>query len=55
MNLGILVNILFILLIRKEEIYKSMEISERRRIFNKMIAFIRAIDKNQCFVSDLLV
>ena len=37
-------------IIRKEEIYKSMEISERRRIFNKMMAFIRAIDiKYKCF------
>ena len=31
-------------IIRKEEIYKNMEICERRRIFNKMMAFIRAID-----------
>lgn len=31
-------------IIRKEEIYKSMDIFERRRIFNKMMAFIRSID-----------
>lgn len=37
-------------IIRKEEIYKNMEIYERRRIFNKMMAFIRAIDvKYKCF------
>jgi len=37
-------------IIRKEEIYKNMDIVERRRIFNKMMAFIRAIDiKYQCF------
>lgn len=37
-------------IIRKEEIYKNMEICERRRIFNKMMAFIRAIDvKYKCF------
>ncbi len=31
-------------IIRKEEVYKEMEIDERRRIFNKMVAFIRQID-----------
>ena len=31
-------------IIRKEEIYTNMTISERRRIFNKMIAFIRQVD-----------
>ena len=31
-------------IIRKEEIYQSMDIFERRRIFNKMMAFIRSID-----------
>ena len=37
-------------IIRKEEIYKDMEILDRRRIFNKMIAFIRQIDiKYHCF------
>ena len=30
-------------IIRKEEIYQSMDIFERRRIFNKMMAFIRSI------------
>ena len=28
-------------IIRKEEIYKNMDVIERRRIFNKMMAFIR--------------
>ena len=37
-------------IIRKEEIYKNMDIVERRRIFNKMMAFIRSIDiKYKCF------
>ena len=37
-------------IIRKEEIYKNMDISDRRRIFNKMIAFVRQIDvKYHCF------
>ena len=37
-------------IIRKEEIYANMEVDERRRIFNKMIAFIRQIDiKYKCF------
>ena len=31
-------------IIRKEEIYKNMDVVERRRIFNKMMAFIRSID-----------
>lgn len=31
-------------IIRKEEIYIQMPINERRRIFNKMMAFIRQID-----------
>ena len=31
-------------IIRKEEIYENMTITERRHIFNKMIAFIRQID-----------
>lgn len=31
-------------IIRKEEIYKNMSVVERRRIFNKMMAFIRNID-----------
>lgn len=30
-------------IIRKEEIYANMSISERRRIFNKMMGFIRQI------------
>ena len=37
-------------IIRKEEIYKEMDIVERRRIFNKMMAFIRSIDlQYKCF------
>lgn len=37
-------------IIRKEEDYVHMDISERRRIFNKMIAFIRQIDiRYRCF------
>lgn len=37
-------------IIRKEEIYKNMNIVERRRIFNKMMAFIRSIDiQYKCF------
>ncbi|MBQ1598950.1 MAG: hypothetical protein II080_09960 [Lachnospiraceae bacterium] len=37
-------------IIRKEEIYRHMEIGERRRIFNKMIAFIRQINiRYKCF------
>jgi len=31
-------------IIRKEEIYINMTISERRCIFNKMIAFIRQVE-----------
>lgn len=37
-------------IIRKEEIYVSMSVDERRRIFNKMVAFIRQIDiRYKCF------
>jgi hypothetical protein len=37
-------------IIRKEEIYTHMSIEERRRIFNKMISFIRQIDIHyKCF------
>lgn len=37
-------------IIRKEEIYTEMDIQDRRRIFNKMIAFVRQIDvKYHCF------
>jgi len=37
-------------IIRKEEIYKDMDIVERRRIFNKMMAFIRSTDlQYKCF------
>lgn len=37
-------------IIRKEEIYEHMDVRERRRIFNKMIAFIRQIDiRYKCF------
>ena len=31
-------------IIRKEEVYASMDVIERRKIFNKMMAFIRNID-----------
>ena len=37
-------------IIRREEIYSNMTIDERRRIFNKMIAFIRQIHiQYKCF------
>ncbi len=37
-------------IIRREEIYEQMTIQERRRIFNKMVAFIRQIDiQYKCF------
>jgi hypothetical protein len=37
-------------IIRKEEIYKDMGIAERRRIFNKMMAFIRSVGiQYKCF------
>ena len=37
-------------IIRKEEIYAHMTIEERRRIFNKMVAFIRQINiRYKCF------
>lgn len=37
-------------IIRREEIYAYMDIHQRRRIFNKMIAFIRQIDISyKCF------
>ena len=37
-------------IIRKEEIYANMNIEERRRIFNKMVAFIRQVDiRYKCF------
>ena len=37
-------------IIRKEEIYEKMEIDERRRIFNKMVAFVRQINiRYKCF------
>lgn len=37
-------------IIRKEEIYSNMSIDERRRVFNKMIAFIRQIEiRYKCF------
>lgn len=37
-------------IIRKEEIYKDMGIVERRRIFNKMMAFIRSVGiQYKCF------
>lgn len=37
-------------IIRKEEIYINMSIDERRRIFNKMVAFIRQVNiRYKCF------
>lgn len=37
-------------IIRKEEIYTNLSIDERRRVFNKMVAFIRQIDiRYKCF------
>ncbi len=37
-------------IIRKEEIYIHMSIDERRRIFNKMVSFIRQLDiRYKCF------
>ncbi len=37
-------------IIRREEIYAGMEIDERRKIFNKMVAFIRQINiRYKCF------
>ncbi|MBO4445981.1 MAG: DUF3800 domain-containing protein [Clostridia bacterium] len=37
-------------IIRKEEIYEAMSIKERRRIFNKLVAFTRQIDiRYKCF------
>ncbi len=40
-------------IIRREEIYTEMNIPERRRIFNKMIAFIRQINiRYKCFYID---
>lgn len=37
-------------IIRKEEIYQTMSLDERRRIFNKLVAFIRQIDiRYKCF------
>ncbi|MBD5539742.1 MAG: DUF3800 domain-containing protein [Lachnospiraceae bacterium] len=40
-------------IIRKEEIYINMSIDARRRIFNKMVAFIRQIDiRYKCFYID---
>jgi len=37
-------------IIRREEIYTDMTISERRRIFNKMTAFVKSIDiRYKCF------
>lgn len=38
-------------IIRREEIYASMDIATRRKIFNKMIAFVRQIDvRYKCFL-----
>ena len=37
-------------IIRKEENYSLLKISERRRIFNKMVAFVRQVDiRYKCF------
>lgn len=37
-------------IIRKEENYSLMDVRERRRIFNKMVAFTRQVDiKYKCF------
>lgn len=37
-------------IIRKEEIYAHMSVQERRRIFNKLVAFIRQVEiKYKCF------
>lgn len=37
-------------IIRKEEIYANMSVPDRRRIFNKMIAFVRQVDvRYKCF------
>lgn len=37
-------------IIRKEEIYTNMSVDERRRIFNKLVAFIRQIAiRYKCF------
>ena len=37
-------------IIRKKEIYSEMTVDERRRVFNKMVAFIRQIDiRYKCF------
>ncbi len=40
-------------IIRKEEIYAEMDVPERRRIFNKMMAFIRQVHiRYRCFSVD---
>ena len=40
-------------IIRKEEVYINMSVDERRRIFNKMVAFIRQINiRYKCFYID---
>ena len=37
-------------IIRKEELYADMSIEDRRRIFNKMVAFIRQLNiRYKCF------
>lgn len=37
-------------IIRKEEIFVNMSVEERRRIFNKMVAFIRQVNiRYKCF------
>lgn len=38
-------------IIRREEVYTNMEISDRRRILNKMVAFFRSVDiRYKCFI-----
>lgn len=40
-------------IIRKEEVYETMTINDRRRVFNKMVAFIRQTDiRYKCFYID---
>lgn len=37
-------------IVRKEEIYAKMDVEERRRIFNKMVAFFRQVNvRYKCF------
>lgn len=37
-------------IIRREKIYEFMDLAERRKIFNKMVAFFRQVDiRYKCF------